>query len=54
MTVIYDHVRGEGTYRDGQTVIDQRAIASGRRRSSLTAYRAAQAALREDNRAVDR
>jgi hypothetical protein len=45
--VIYDHVRGPSIYRDGQTVVDHRAIASGRRRSkNLTEYRVSQAAVR--------
>jgi hypothetical protein len=47
ITVIYDHTRGEGVYHDGPTIIDHRAIASGRRRSkNLTEYRTAQRATR--------
>jgi hypothetical protein len=47
VTVIYDLTRGEGVYRDGPTIIDHRAIASGRRRSkNLTEYRDAQQATR--------
>jgi hypothetical protein len=30
-------------YRDGETIVDIRAVASGKRRSSLTEYRNAQA-----------
>jgi hypothetical protein len=37
---------GATPYADGQTIVDVRAIASGKRRASLTAYRDAQAATR--------
>jgi hypothetical protein len=37
----------------GETVVDQRAIASGKRRASLTSYRAAQAATPQRKRPPD-
>ena len=33
----------DATYQDGETVVDIRAVASGKRRASLTQYRNAQA-----------